>query len=115
MSIQTQVSKFIKKNPHASIKATLREFDNLNPKTIRSAYSRVHLTAESSAEIEYTDASTGKINMEMTEALLMAKLKRNPDTATLRLIMDFLKIKQQDHSELEEIDLSIFYKKAMED
>jgi hypothetical protein len=29
--------------------------------------------------------------------------------------MDFLKIKQQDHSELEEIDLSIFYKKGIED
>ena len=111
MSIQSQITKTLEEHSKYTLNDMLKAFPDINSNTIRSAYNRAANNARNNAN----SASGNKINMEMTEALLMKQLRKKPDTATLRLIMDFLKIKQQDHSELEEIDLSIFYKKAMED
>ena len=56
-----------------------------------------------------------KITMENAEDLIMDELSNNPSVAALRLMVEFLKIKQQDQSELQEIDLDIFYKKSLEE
>ena len=56
-----------------------------------------------------------KITMENAEDLIMNELSKNPTVPVLRLMVDFLKIKQLDKSELEEIDLEIFYKKSLEE
>ncbi len=50
--------------------------------------------------------------MDMVEKLI---IQGKTPVPVLRVMTDFLKIKSQDHSELQEIDLDIFYKKAMEE
>ncbi len=106
-SIQSQVTKFVEENPSVSLAKTLYNFDNLKPNTIKSAYCR----AQKNATIDATNA-TSKITMDGVEKLIVAGKTPIP---LLRVMVDFMKIKQQDHSELEEIDLELFYKKAMEE
>ena len=110
VSIQSQVSNYIKKNPRATLKNIYHDFDTLNRNTIKSAFNRAMKDAPKYA----IDASSGdaKITMDMVEKLIVAGKTPVP---SLRVMVDFLKIKQQDHSELEEIDLELFYKKALED
>lgn len=80
-------------------------FSDNNSNTIRSAYNRAKADAP-------PDAKNAKITMDGVEKLIVAGRTPIP---LLRVMVDFMKIKQQDHSELEEIDLDIFYKKAMEE
>jgi len=111
ISIQKQVSEVMQNNENITLPELKKRFGDVNPNTIRSAFNR----AKASAIGDANDASNATINMEMVEGLLMKQLKKKPDVSVLRLMVDFLKIKSQDHSEMEEIDLSIFMKKAMDD
>ena len=108
MSIQAQVTKYVVDHDNCTLDDVKKEFSDYNSKTLSSAFRR----ATKDAGIT---ASSAKINMDMVEKLLMKELRKKPGPQILRLIIDFLKIKSQDHSELEEIDLNKFYKKAMED
>lgn len=56
-----------------------------------------------------------KINMDNVEELILKQLDKSPGVPVLRLVVDFLKLKSQDHSELKEIDLDKFYKIAIDD
>jgi len=112
MTIQSQVSVYLKKNTDAKLKDLEHNFPKINKKSLNSCYYRYKSTANNTA---VTAVTNGKITMENMEALLVKQLKKKSDVNTLRLMVDFLKIKQQDKSELKEIDLEIFYKKAMED
>ena len=111
ISIQKQVSEKYQTLENKTLDAMKKEFPNTNPDTIKTCFYRARKVSN---KIE-TNETNATINMEMVEGLLMKQLKKKPDVSVLRLMVDFLKIKSQDHSELEEIDLSIFMKKAMED
>ena len=108
-SIQSQVNEELKKDCNLTLNAVTKLFPDINYKTISSCYRRCKKSAEKSA----VDAE--HISMEQMEKLIMNRLKTKPSLPELKLAVDFLKIKQQDHSELQEIDLEIFYKKAMEE
>ncbi len=110
-SIQSQVSEVFIDNESMTLKDMKKKFSTINPETIKSCYYR----ARKVSKLDETVATSGKITMEYMEGLLMKQVNKRKDVPTLRLMVDFLKIKQQDHSELEEIDLELFYKKAMED
>lgn len=111
VSIQKQVSEVLENNENLTLDEVREKFLDTNPDTIKSAFYRAKKVSKGNGTI----ATGSKITMEMVESLLVNQLKKKKDTPTLRLMVDFLKIKQQDHSELEEIDLDKFYKKAMED
>ena len=105
VSIQSQVTEILVDNPELTLNEVKKEFSDCNPNTIRSCFNRARTNAPN-------DAKNAKITMDMVEKLIVAGKTPVP---SLRVMVDFLKIKQQDHSELEEIDLELFYKKAMED
>ena len=104
-SIQSQVTEILVGNPGLTLTAIKEKLSDYNPNTIRSCFNRAKANASD-------DAKDAKITMDMVEKLIVAGKTPVP---SLRVMVDFLKIKQQDHSELEEIDLELFYKKAMED
>lgn len=108
MSIQSQVSKLLENEPTLTLKDTQDKFPKLKPGSVKTAYYR----HKKESELPETSET---ITMDRMEKLLIKLLKKKPDVSTLRLMVDFLKIKQQDQSELQEIDMSIFYKKAMMD
>ena len=105
VSIQKQVTKKLLDDTEMTLEGMLKAFSDTNSNTIRSAYNRAKSNAPG-------DAKGAKITMDMVEKLIVGKKTAIP---LLRVMVDFLKIKSQDHSELEEIDLEIFYKKAMEE
>ena len=110
-SLQSQVTQLLVDDNTLTIRDMYECFPNNPQSSIRSAYRRGLKVASSDA----SNGSSGeKITMEKMEGLLIKQLKKKADVATLRLMVDFLKIKQQDQSELQEIDLGMFYKKAME-
>lgn len=111
VSIQKQVSKVLQDNENITLSSMYEKFSHVASGTIKSAFYRAKKEAKDNANI----ASGSKITMENMESLLVKQLKKKPDIPTLRLMVDFLKIKQQDQSELKEIDLSIFYKKSLEE
>ena len=107
-SIQSQVNEELKKDCNLTYNDMAKIFSDIPINTIKSCYRRSKKNADKIA----TDAH---ISMEQMEKLIMNRLKTKPSLPELKLAVDFLKIKQQDHSELQEIDLEIFYKKAMEE
>lgn len=107
-SIQAQVTEELKKDNNLTCKDIQAIFPDIPENTIKSCYRRATKNATKSA----TDAH---ITMDQMEKLIVSRLRRKPTLPDLKLAVDFLKIKQQDHSELEEIDLDKFYKKAMMD
>ena len=111
MSLQSQVTKIYKELNNPTLKEVVASFPDVSRNTIKSCYYRSKKVATADASVAYSDS----ITMEKMEKLLVKQLKKKPDVATLRLMVDFLKLKSQDHSELQEIDLDIFYKKAMEE
>ena len=112
-SIQSQVSKLLTNEPGLSLKDIGILIPKAKPSTLNSCYTRHKNNAKDNAlDALNTDPT---ISMDLMEKLLMKQLKKKPDIPTLRLMVDFLKLKSQDHSELQEIDLEIFYKKAMMD
>ncbi|KKM78469.1 hypothetical protein LCGC14_1359610 [marine sediment metagenome] len=113
-SIQYQISRTVKKTPGIELRDLKPLFPDINPNTLRSCYNRALNDAPRRTTVASLDNAT-KINMENAEELIIEQLKQNPSVPVLRLMVDFLKIKQMDHSELEEIDLELFYKKAMEE
>jgi hypothetical protein len=106
MTIQAQVNKYIEKNPSASVEDILQQFPKKNVNTLKSCYRRIQKRA---GDVHF-DAS--KITMDQVEKLI---IEGKTPVPLLRVMTDFLKIKSQDHSELQEIDLNLFYKKGMED
>ena len=111
-SIQSQVSKLLENTPTLTLKQLQDKLPKVKPSTLNSCLTRHRNNAKENA----LDALTSEtITVDRMEKLLIKQLKRKPDISTLRLMVDFLKLKQQDQSELQEIDLSIFYKKAMEE
>ena len=111
VSLQKQVSEKYQTIENLTLDGMKKEFPLINPDTIKTCFYRARKVSKKNE----TNVSGNTINMEMVEGLLMKQLAKKPDVGVLRLMVDFLKIKSQDHSELEEIDLSIFMKKAMED
>ena len=109
MSIQSQVTKKYQELNNPTLKELRESLPDLTPDQVKTCYYRVKKVSQ---EIDTNDP---KISMGMMEKLLMKQLKRKPDIPTLRLMVDFLKLKSQDHSELQEIDLEMFYQKAMMD
>jgi len=105
VSIQSQVSDLLSESKDITLSEIIKEFSDCNANTIRSCFNRAKANASG-------DAKDAKITMDMVEKLIVAGKTPVP---SLRVMVDFLKIKQQDHSELEEIDLELFYKKALED
>ena len=110
-SLASQVLKELEKNPSITVDILQDLFLDRDRDVLKTTLNR----AKKKQNKNVSNVSGNKINMEMTEALLMKQLKKKPDNMILRLIMDFLKIKQQDQSELKEIDLEKFYKIGMEE
>ena len=82
------------------------EFPDLDPTQVKTAFYRAKKVSQKG------DTDDTRITMDMVEKLI---IRGKTPVPVLRVMTDFLKVKAQDHSELEEIDLSIFYKKAMEE
>ena len=114
MSIQSQVTLYLKKYPDNSCKQTQRYFDDTSPGYIKKLYYQHRkVTNKVTPKVtELPEINNDRITMDLVENLI---IEGKTPVPILRVMTDFLKIKSQDHSELEEIDLSIFYKKAMED
>jgi len=110
MSIQSQVSKTLTNEPTLTLKEMINLYPDKSVGTITSSYYRSKKLASNNTKL----ASDGdnRITMDMVEQLI---IRGKTPVPVLRVMTDFLKVKSQDHSELEEIDLEIFYKKAMED
>ena len=106
MSIQSQVSKLLTNDPTLTKKELQKLLPDVKLKTLHSCFNRHKKPAVISAD----DAS--RITMDMVEKLI---IKGKTPIPLLRVMTDFLKVKSQDHSELEEIDMELFYKKAMEE
>jgi hypothetical protein len=111
MSIQSQVSDLLTITPGLTKKGLKELLPDINPKTIDSCYNRHIKSAKNNAEYA-ADALNKRITMDLVEQLI---IQGNTPVPILRVMTDFLKVKSQDQSELQEIDLDIFYKKAMED
>ena len=109
MSIQSQVNETLTIKPELELDQLQILFPKINTNTLRSAYNRFK-----KKEIMRTDDAhdASRITMDMVEKLIIAGKTPIP---LLRVMTDFLKVKSQDHSELQEIDLEKFYQKAMMD
>ena len=107
VSIQSQVSKTLTKEPGLSLKEMLELYPNKAVGTITSSYYRSKKLANNDDNL-----ASDRITMDMVEKLIISGKTPIP---LLRVMTDFLKVKSQDHSELEEIDMELFYKKAMEE
>lgn len=110
MSIQSQVSLYLKNNIDAKLRDLERQFPKNKRSTLNSCLTRFKNIAKNNALDALNDP--GRITMDMVEQLI---IRGKTPIPLLRVMTDFLKVKSQDHSELQEIDLSIFYKKAMEE
>ena len=106
MSIQSQVTKRYQELENPTLKDMRLEFPELDPTQVKTAYYRAKKVSNNN------DTDDTRITMDLVEKLI---IKGKTPVPVLRVMTDFLKVKSQDHSELQEIDLSIFYKKAMED
>ena len=111
MSLQSQVNEALTIKPGLTLKKLHQLYPEANTNTLRSAYNRF-LKKRNSCTFDASDAYSDRITMDLVENLI---IKGKTPIPLLRVMTDFLKVKSQDHSELQEIDLSIFYKKAMED
>jgi len=109
-SLQSQVTEELKNDNNLTLSDTYALFSDHSPDYIKVCYYRAK---KNRTKTDTRD--TKHISMEQMEKLIMQRLKHKPTLPELKLAVDFLKIKQQDHSELEEIDLEQFYKKAMMD
>ena len=109
-SLQSLVTEQLKINNNLTLKELQAIFPDRPINTIRSCYRRSKVNATKDAS-----GASNKITMEKMENMIMSRLNKKPSLPDLKLAVDFLKIKSQDHSELQEIDLDIFYKKAMEE
>ena len=109
MSIQSIVTKKYQELNNPTLKDLRESLPNIDSTQVKTCYYRAKKVSQG------VDTNDPTISMDLMEKLLMKQLKRKPDIPTLRLMVDFLKLKSQDHSELQEIDLEIFYKKAMMD
>ena len=112
MSIQSQVSKFVKNNTGVSLAKTKRHFKDLNENTIKSCYNRCTKDANKYAPDAYNATDLKNITLEKIEKLIITGKTPIP---VLRVMLDLLKVKQQDQSELKEIDLDKFYKIGVDD
>ena len=108
MSIQSQVTKKYEELNNPTYDTIKRFFGDVNESTLKSAYRRCKKNATNNASDAYSD----RITMDKLERLIIQGKTPIP---LLRVMTDFLKVKSQDHSELEEIDMELFYKKAMEE
>ena len=106
MTIQSQVSEYLTNEPTLTKKQLQKLLPNVNSKTLYSCYNRHKKPAVLSAN------SAERITMDLVENLIIQGKTPIP---LLRVMTDFLKVKSQDHSELEEIDMDLFYKKAMDE
>ena len=93
---------------------------NVITKTYKNKKSNNYTENEVKSEFHDQDNNSGtkikkKINMDNVEELILKQLDKSPGVPVLRLVVDFLKLKSQDHSELKEIDLDKFYKIAIDD
>jgi len=111
MTIQSKVSKTLTNEPTLTLKEMLKLYPNKAVGTITSSYYRSKKLASNNAKLA-SDVDDSRITMDLVENLI---IRGKTPIPLLRVMTDFLKVKSQDHSELEEIDLSIFYKKAMEE
>jgi hypothetical protein len=110
MTLQAEVSKFLENNTNAKLKDLENKFPNRSKSSLKSCFYRSKKVATEMQQDATYDKS--KITMDQVEKLI---IKGKTPVPLLRVMTDFLKIKQQDHSELQEVDLTKFYKKAMED
>ena len=108
-TIQSQVSKYLRNNTDAKLKDVEQRFPNINTSSLKSCYYR---TKNVATKDETVATHNDRITMDMVEKLIISGKTPIP---LLRVMTDFLKVKSQDHSELEEIDMELFYKKAMEE
>ena len=106
MSIQSQVTEKYQELENPTLKEMRLEFPDFSPEQIKTAYYRAKKVSNNK------DTGDTRITMDMVEKLIV---KGKTPIPLLRVMTDFLKVKSQDHSELQEIDLDLFYKKAMED
>ena len=114
MSIQSQVLKYQTKYPRNNCKQTQNYFCEISPGYIKKLFYKNKRDTKKVTEkvTELPNIDDTRITMDMVENLI---IQGNTPVPVLRVMTDFLKVKSQDHSELQEIDLSIFYKKAMEE
>ena len=114
MSIQSQVTKYLTKYPDNNCKQTQNYFCEISPGYIKKLfYKNKRVTKKVTQKVtELPNIDDTRITMDMVEKLIV---KGKTSIPLLRVMTDFLKVKSQDHSELQEIDLDIFYKKAMEE
>ena len=106
MSIQSQVTKKYQELNNPTLKDLRKSLPDLSPEQVKTCYYRAKKVANKNA------TGDTRITMDMVEKLIV---KGKTSIPLLRVMTDFLKVKSQDHSELQEIDLTIFYKKAMEE
>ena len=112
MSIQSQVNQTLTIKPGIKLKELQLLYPGVKTSSLKSCYYRAKSYNKKAATNNATDAYSDRITMDMVENLI---IEGKTPVPILRVMTDFLKVKSQDHSELQEIDLSIFYKKAMED
>ena len=106
MSIQSQVTQKYKELNNPTLKEMRECLPDINPIAIKTCYYRAKKVSNKS------ETNDTRITMDMVEKLI---IKGKTSVPILRVMTDFLKVKSQDHSELQEIDMTLFYKKAMED
>ena len=97
------IAEHIAENPEHKLPDVKKQFPDIDAIQLKNAFYRV---------VGKNRKKPKRITMDYVEKLI---LDGRMDTGKIRVMVDFLKIKQQDHSELQEIDLTLFYKKAMEE
>ena len=108
-SLASQVLKELEKNPSITVDILQDLFLDRDRDVLKTTLNR----AKKKQNKNVPDVLGNKtITMELVEKEIMSGKIPIP---LLRLKVDFLKIKQQDQSELKEIDLDKFYKIGVDD
>lgn len=109
VSIREAVESVYKKNKKIDVDYLKKEFPNTNPKSLSNALS---MARRLFPDTEGEPKPFTKITEEVTEQVILKLLNKGIDKVNVRMMIDFLKIKQKDSGLDDDLDVSKYLKKV---